>query len=139
MLIGIDYFSRVVWTEVLAGRSASKVTEIMQRWFENERRPVEVITDNGKEFGNSTFKKLCWDYGVEHRVVSVEAHRSNGRVERAIRTIREGVLKAEGKTLEDKLRYTVRKYNETYHLVLGMGYISPFYIINTLIMMYFNT
>jgi len=54
-------------------------------------RPVELITDNGREFNNQVFKRMCWDNGVEHRLVEVEAHRSNGRVERAIRTIRDGI------------------------------------------------
>lgn len=115
VLLGVDYFSRALMAKVLVNKSAKEVTRVLKRWFENTIRPVELITDNGKEFDNEEVKKLCWDFGVERRLVGVEAHRSNGRVERAIRTIREGLLKARNDTLENMLNEVVRTYNRTYH------------------------
>lgn len=35
-------------------------------------------------------KKPCTDLKINHKVVSIENHRANGRVERVIWTIREG-------------------------------------------------
>lgn len=58
---------------------------------------------------------MCWDYRIEHRLVGVESHRSNGRVERVIRTLRESLLKAGEGLLKDKLENVIIKYNHTYH------------------------
>jgi hypothetical protein len=51
----------------------------------------EVVTDNGREFCNSVVKNMLDEGNIKHRTVSVESHRSNGRVERIIRTLREGL------------------------------------------------
>ncbi|KRH92803.1 putative transposable element, partial [Pseudoloma neurophilia] len=42
---------------------------------------------------NEDFRRMCQSLGIEHHVVGIEAHRSNGRVERVIRTIRDGIMK----------------------------------------------
>lgn len=55
--------------------------------------PEEVVTDNGREFDNVEFRKFCNEMGIKHNKVWVESHRSNGKLERVIGTIREGLLK----------------------------------------------
>ena len=95
-------------------KSKDEVIQTIKIWMDGGARPVEIITDNGKEFGSKAFRKMCWDYGVENRSVSLEAHRSNGRVERAIRTIREGLIKSKG-DLNTKLTKLVQDDNNTYH------------------------
>ena len=52
---------------------------------------------------------------VKHTKVSVESHRSNGRVESVLETIREGLIKSGENKLEDKISRLVRAHNETYH------------------------
>ncbi|KAI5152377.1 hypothetical protein ENBRE01_2783, partial [Enteropsectra breve] len=42
----------------------------------------------------------CAENEIVHRMVSVESHRSNGRVERVIGTIREGLAKLKDGNLE---------------------------------------
>jgi hypothetical protein len=115
VLIAIDYFSRMIWTRILPKKSAEEVKNVIKEWLNEGTRPIQLITDNGKEFSNEKFKRLCWDYGVEHRLVGIEAHKSNGRVERVIRTLREGLLKVGEGNLSERLETVVRKYNSTYH------------------------
>ena len=52
---------------------------------------------------------------IEHTKVGIESHKSNGRVERVIGTIREGIIKPDGFTLEEKIAIIVKQYNKTYH------------------------
>ncbi|KRH94209.1 hypothetical protein M153_3400008428, partial [Pseudoloma neurophilia] len=48
---------------------------------------------------------------IEHHVVGIEAHRSNGRVERVIRTIRDGIMKLdEEMSLKKKMKIITEKY-----------------------------
>ncbi|KAI5176413.1 hypothetical protein PAEPH01_2290, partial [Pancytospora epiphaga] len=39
------------------------------------------------------FKTMCSKRNIRHTTVSVESHRSNGRIERLLGTIREGLVK----------------------------------------------
>ncbi|KAM0685034.1 hypothetical protein COBT_003757, partial [Conglomerata obtusa] len=63
---------------------------------------------------------MCIDNKIQHQKVAVEAHNSNGRVERVIRTIREGIMKAEGKTLFERCKITTKAYNMSYHDAIKM-------------------
>ena len=90
-MIGIDYFFKEVETVVLPSKKTSKVVNVVREWINTvpEYRFEKIITDNGKEFGSRKFEKMYAREKVEHTKVSVESHRSNGRVERVIGTIRE--------------------------------------------------
>src|SRR5699024_405417 len=77
------------------------------------------ITDNGREFTSQKFKEFCTEKRMEHRIVSVESHRSNGRVERLIGTIREGMMKESELSLKEKIKKIMNSYNRTYHSGIG--------------------
>ncbi|EQB60017.1 enzymatic polyprotein endonuclease reverse, partial [Vairimorpha apis BRL 01] len=79
------------------------------------KREKEIITDNGKEFINEDFRRLCRSLEIKHRQVSVEAHRSNGRIERVIGTLRESILKSEKETFKEKVMSSIERYNRSYH------------------------
>ena len=108
-LVAIDYFTRAMWAKDLdSKRTRGILTEIERRVQESGQKPEEMITDNGKEFWGEEFTRWCIDRGIRHR--------SNGRVERAIGTIREGLAKrAEGR-LEEGI---VEAYNNTLHTAIG--------------------
>ncbi|KAF9758305.1 hypothetical protein NGRA_3147 [Nosema granulosis] len=55
---------------------------------------------------------------IYHRKVSIESHRSNGRVERGIGTLRETILIGEG-IFEEKVAKSIEIYNRSYHAGLG--------------------
>lgn len=119
ILVAIDYYSRAILGKVIGNKQATTVARVVKEWLEEWKGVTEMITDNGKEFDNEEFKKLCTDNGIIHRVVAVEAHRSNGRVERVIGTIKEALLKVEAVDLEEKVHKIVSKYNDTYHSAIG--------------------
>ena len=117
VLIGIDYFTRGIAVKIVKSKAAQEISDGMREWFMAGIIPKEIISDNGKEFCNEKVDELCRDFNVGHRAVSVESHRSNGRVERVIETLREGLVKNKGtrKSISDRLREIVEAYNETYH------------------------
>lgn len=75
-----------------------------------------MITDNGKEFHSGEFRKMCRDRGVAHNTVGEEFHKSNGRIKRAIATLREALMKVTEGTLEDIVARIDKAYNETYNM-----------------------
>ncbi len=115
VLLGIDYFTRRVWGIVLRSKETSEVIRAVQEWIKEDGFPEELITDNGKEFCSSIFEKWCSENNISHRKVGLEAHRSNGRIERAIRTIREAYVKLGVGNYEDKISRAISGYNNTLH------------------------
>jgi hypothetical protein len=56
---------------------------------------------------------------ITHRKVTIESHRSNGRVERLIGTIREGLVKNDSILgMEEKTEKIIESYNKTYHTAI---------------------
>lgn len=115
VLIGIDYFTRFISAKVIYDKKGLSVVAALEEWFKDGYIPKEIISDNGREFCNSDVRECLNRYGIEHRKVSVESHRSNGRVERAIRTLRDYVHKVKDDNIETKIEKIILKYNRTYH------------------------
>lgn len=118
-LVGIDYYTRYAFVQLTDKKDSMSILNILKKWCEHSK-PEEIITDNGKEFTNKDFKEFCNNENIAHRTISIEAHRSNGRVERVIRTIREGLLKSDKQDITEKVNNTIGKYNTTYHSAIKM-------------------
>jgi len=115
VLVAIDYFTRMVWARVLRSKETMGVVETIRGWMVDGYKPEEIITDNAKEFCSSEFEKMCADNGIKHTRTAIESHRSNGRAERAIETIRDGMAKDKVGTIEQRIKRIVQRYNEVYH------------------------
>lgn len=115
ILVGIDYFSRGMIAETIKNRSVQEIKTKLEKWFGMIGKPEEIVSDNAKEFVSRNLRDWCGRLGINRRLVSVESHQSNGRVERAIRTIRDGLVKNKVGSIEERLERIVEGYNETYH------------------------
>lgn len=118
ILIGIDYFTRYAFARKINDKKTSTIIAILNEWIK-DFVPEEFITDNGKEFSSEEFRIFCINKRIEHRKVSIESHRSNGRIERLLRTIRETLAKNEISDLESNIIKTIKEYNNTYHSAIG--------------------
>ncbi|KAM0686649.1 hypothetical protein COBT_002126, partial [Conglomerata obtusa] len=76
--------------------------------------PEKLISDNAKEFCSREFKDSCTIKDITHHKISIDNHRSNGRIERTIRSIRDQLIKNQNGTLEELLLNIVNAYNGTY-------------------------
>lgn len=115
IMVAIDYFTRMAKAEILESKATDEVMSVLERWRENGTDPEEIITDHGKEFMSEKMQRWCVMNDIKHRVVGVESHRSNGRAERLIGTIREGLMKDVHGTLESRVKRIVARYNQTWH------------------------
>jgi hypothetical protein len=114
VIVAIDYFTRKVWGKVIESKKASEIVEFLKDICVGEK-PEEIVSDNGREFCNEEFKEVCYRLGIRHRLVSVESHVSNGRVERIIRTLRDSILKSNKRSFREKVGDAIRIYNNSYH------------------------
>lgn len=103
----------------MTSKSASGVVEFLKDLCKQGKRPEEIVTDNGKEFQNDQFRSLCRILDINHRKSSIETHKSNGRVEIIIRTLRESILKSFKSSFIKKLAEGIEKYNKCYHAGVG--------------------
>lgn len=115
VLVAIDYFTRIAMAKVLESKETDLVVRTVEEWMAGGARPEELITDNGKEFTSVKFRVMCYNAEVKLTTVSVESHRSNGRVERLIGTLRESLAKNKEGKLVDRVKKFIDVYNSTYH------------------------
>lgn len=76
---------------VLNEKRTSSIVAFLSKLCRNERKPMEIITDNGKEFSNDELRDLCAKQDISYRRISVESHGSNCRVESVIGTLRKSI------------------------------------------------
>lgn len=125
-LILIDYYSRLLIAKITMERRSSTIVTILEEIFKKIGYPNEIISDNAKEFISTEFRDMCDHRKIQHSLVSVESHKSNGRVERVIRSLRDGLSKIKGGTQESNLNRLVQVYNNTYHAGIKMTPIEAF-------------
>ena len=110
VLIQIDYYSGYILVDPLSSQTSSAVAA---RINDNARRfglPTRVITDNGPCFRSEKFKGFCAELGTHHDTTSPHYHQSNGRVERAVQTVR----KIFTKTVNDvQITHALNAYHDT--------------------------
>ena len=92
-LLLVDVFTGFLMLRPLKDRSASEVASALWQIFSIIGPPRILQSDNGTEFVNQTLTALNTLIGVEQRFVSAYNPRADGKVERAVRTVKVTVMK----------------------------------------------
>ena len=88
-LVTIDYFSGFLTADRLPSITSQAVMTALMKNFQKFGLVQMLLTDNGPCFASEAFKKFCEEMEVQHITSSPHYHQSNGRVERAIQTVRQ--------------------------------------------------
>uniref|UniRef100_A0A8B9JGI8 Integrase catalytic domain-containing protein n=1 Tax=Astyanax mexicanus TaxID=7994 RepID=A0A8B9JGI8_ASTMX len=88
ILVSIDYLSGYVFIDPLRSSATSVVTARLNDNFWRFGLPEKIISDNGPCFRSEQFQKYCELFEIHQTTTSPYHHQSNGRVERAIQTVR---------------------------------------------------
>ncbi|XP_033106584.1 uncharacterized protein K02A2.6-like [Anneissia japonica] len=86
--IVVDYFSRWVEVSHLHEISSACVVKKLKQIFAQHGIPEIIMSDNGPQFSSELFSKFMKEYGCTHVTSSPRYPRSNGEVERAVRTVK---------------------------------------------------
>ncbi|GKE52515.1 reverse transcriptase domain-containing protein [Tanacetum coccineum] len=92
LIVAIDYFTKWIETKPVATITDSQVKKFI--WDNIVCRfglPGEIISDNGKQFRDNPFKDWCEKLCIRQRFASVKHPQANGLVERANRSLGEGI------------------------------------------------
>ncbi|KAG0427929.1 Gag-Pol polyprotein, partial [Dictyocoela muelleri] len=118
VLLGIDYFSRKIFGKAIKTKDAQKVLRFIKEV--HLKFPIKcLLTDNGKEFHNNLLRNWCISEGIQHIFSVPYYHESNGRIERANRTIREAIKHTNGLTSQI-LSEIIDNYNNSIHRATGI-------------------
>jgi len=83
----VDVFSKHAWVQPLKNKTGKAVTEAMAKILKGGRKPINLKTDDGKEFYNKTFQDLMKQKGIHH--FSTRGDTKSSVVERFNRTLKD--------------------------------------------------
>ncbi|KAK9070616.1 hypothetical protein SSX86_011018 [Deinandra increscens subsp. villosa] len=92
LLVVIDYFTKWIEAKPLACISGKQVKKFV--WEHIVCRfglPLYIITDNGQQFAGNPFAEWCEELHINQIFTSVAHPQANGQVERANRSLVEGI------------------------------------------------
>nr|GEU98999.1 reverse transcriptase domain-containing protein [Tanacetum cinerariifolium] len=92
LIVAMDYFTKWIKAKAVATITGRQVKKFV--WDNIVCRfgiPDEIISDNGKQFIDNPFKDWCDKLNITQRFASVKHPQSNGLVERANRSLGEGI------------------------------------------------
>ena len=94
-LLIVDYYSRYIETAKLSNESSTEVISHTRSIFARHGIPQKVVSDNGLQFSSIYYKNFTTEYGFLHTTSSPRFPQSNGKVERAVKTLKNLLKKAE--------------------------------------------
>ncbi|GJZ12577.1 reverse transcriptase domain-containing protein [Tanacetum coccineum] len=92
LIVAIDYFIKWIEAKPVATITGNQIKKFM--WDNIVCRfglPGEIISDNGKKFQDNPFKDWCEKLCIRQHFASVKHPQTNGLVERANRSLGEGI------------------------------------------------
>ena len=88
-IVAIDYFTKWVEAEALASITEAKTSSFI--WKSIICRfgiPYAIVTDNGRQFDNENYKRMCEELGIKTFFSSPVHPQANGQVEAVNKTIK---------------------------------------------------
>lgn len=119
VILGIDYFTRKLYGMAILSKHAGKILKFLHQVY-SEFKFKKLMTDNGGEFSSIEMKQWLECEKIEHEFKVPYYHQSNGRIERANRTIRTALKKING-MLRTKLSKVLENYNSMKHRGIEMS------------------
>jgi hypothetical protein len=87
-IIIVDYFSGYPEIALLNSTTSTSVITHMKSCFARHGIPDRVISDNGPQFSSVEFSKFSSSYGFKHQKSSPRYPQANGKIERAVKTMK---------------------------------------------------
>ena len=117
LLTLVDAFSKYAWVEPIKNKTVQAVMDAFDKILKQGRKPIQLQTDDGKEFYNKTFQTLLNKDKIHHFSTSGDTKASV--VERFSRTLKQRLYHyfTTNNTLNlvPVLQALVKSYNRSYH------------------------
>ena len=119
LLVIVDAYSK--WMEVHATNSSTSATTIesLRKTFASLGLPQVLVSDNATAFTSEEFAEFLKKNGIRHMRAPPYHPSSNGLAERAVQTLKEGLKKCKGGSLETRISKFLLCHRITPHSSLG--------------------
>ena len=94
-LLVVDYFSKYIELALLKNTTSETVVGHMKSIFSRHGIPTTLVSDNATQYSSTHFAKFAERYAFSHETSSPMYPQANGEAERAVRTIKQLLAKAE--------------------------------------------
>ena len=126
ILLVIDAFTKVVYTAPMKHKDGQSTFQAFESIFDNlAQYPVNLCTDEGKEFFNNKVQSLFLMYGINHYAIPTKSLSKASIAERAIRTVKQRLQKIfvsqKNNRWIDVIDQVTLNYNKTPHRSIGMS------------------
>ncbi|GJW84784.1 reverse transcriptase domain-containing protein [Tanacetum coccineum] len=114
LIVAMNYFTKGIKAKPVATITGNQIKKFV--WDNIVCRfglPGEIISDNGKQFRDDPFKDLCEKLCINQHFASVKHPQTNGLVERANRSLGEGIkarMEARSKNWNEELHHFAMAY-----------------------------
>ena len=113
VLIVVDAYTKWIEAVRVANATAAATVTAMRRLFATYGIPETVVSDNGTQFVSEEFTSFLFSNNVEHVQTAPKHPASNGLAERAVQTVKCGVKKTSGTSLEMRIQVFLMTYRIT--------------------------
>ena len=114
-MIIVDAYSKWIDVHVMQTSTSSATVEKLRQTFSTHGLPEIIVSDNGSNFTSKEFETFLKLNGIKHITTAPYHPAPNGLAERAVQTVKEGVKKQGGGTLETKVNRFLFQYRITPH------------------------
>ena len=119
-MVIVDAHSKWLDAHIMSSITSAKTIETLRAVFAVHGLPRTIVTDNGSSFTSEEFKQFVHRNGIKH-VTSAPYHPStNGQVERAVQTLKQGIKRTPGDSIQERLSKFLFDYRITPHATTGM-------------------
>ena len=130
ILLLIDCFTRVVYVAPMKRKDADSTAEAFESIFEKfDKFPINLVTDDGKEFFNRKVNNIFLTYGINHYSTPTKTKMKASMAERVIRTLKSRLQKIFNRNKNNRwidiIEKVAENYNNTPHRSIGM---APFQV-----------
>lgn len=113
VLIVVDAHSKWIEAVRVNRATAAATVTVMRRLFASYGIPETIVSDNGTQFVSEEFSGFLQQNNIEHVQTAPKHPSSNGLAERAVQTVKRGVKKTTGTSLEMRIQKVLLTYRVT--------------------------
>ena len=107
--------------EIVNSASSASTIERLRSMFSTHGLPETIVSDNGTAFTSGEFQEFVEKNGIRHIKMAPYHPSSNGQVERAVQSFKEGMKKNLSGSLETRLSKFLFHYRTAPHSTTGIS------------------
>ena len=120
-LVAVDSFSKWLEVAVVSSATSRNTIDKLREMFARHGIPETMVTDNGTPFTSSEFQTFVDRNGIRHCRSAPYHPASNGLAERAVQTLKHGLLAQKEGDLNTRLSRFLFQYRVTPHSMTGVA------------------